>query len=151
MALTEKILYKRKLLLKLLLLIFPLSLVSVFFITIKTHILWEDGPDIYLYGFPFSWITQQTWVNSLERQFYILPLLIDLIVFLLLFICTFYLARLYKITLTKYFIPIILATWTICLVSIWPFLKEAYICGWWPHWTIDNYSVIGRQIYWGIH
>jgi len=136
---------------KLLLLVLPLSILSNFYIVFKTHIQWEDGPDISVYGFPFYWITQQTWVNSLERQFYLLQLILNLTLFSLFYVALFYLTRFHKVTANNNFKFLILTVWVVCLIIIYPFLKEAYVCGWFPHWSIDDYSVLDRQLYWGIH
>lgn len=130
---------------------FPLAVVSNFYITFKTHIHWVDGPDIYVYGFPFSWISQQTWVNSLERHFFILELVLNLSVFSAFYISIFYLTGLHRKIFHRFFIIVGCVIWIVCGFLIFPFLHEAYICGWWPDWRITDYYVLDRQFYWGIH
>lgn len=136
---------------KILLFVFPIAVMSNFYITFKTHIQWVDGPDIYVYGFPFSWITQQTWVNSLERHFYILQLLLNLATFSIVYGLLIFLLRFHRVVAKRYFLWLTLGVWTVVLLILYPFFKEAYYCGWWPDWSISNYSILNREFHWGIH
>jgi hypothetical protein len=59
----------------------PLAFLSFALITQRFNVT-TDGGYSQMYGFPFPYITE-TWVNTFHHSVYILPMLVDLLVYLL--------------------------------------------------------------------
>jgi len=123
----------------------PLSLILILYVTLKLEVK-TDGGYSRLYGFPFSFITNN-YGGTGHFNVYILPLLMD---FLLSFLCVFILFKVFKkdkyVFSNKfaYFLYFLALVPVVCFF-FWSNESEVF-------WlNPETYEILSRDLYFGIY
>jgi apolipoprotein N-acyltransferase len=86
--------------------VLPFAFLSFALITQQFHVT-TDGGYSWMYGFPFPYITE-TWVTTFHHSVYILPMLVDFLIYLLVAIGLFVLLQSAGLVLRSHWFTIIL-------------------------------------------
>ena len=86
--------------------VLPLAFLSFALVTQQFHVT-TDGGYSRMYGFPFPYITE-TWATTFHHTVYILPILVDFLIYLLVVIGMFVFIQSFGIVLKSHWFTIIL-------------------------------------------
>jgi len=98
-----------------------LTIISFACFTKWWFVLPVDAPDTFMYGFPFIWVSNG-WHTSMSNNIFVVPLLLDLLIFYLIWHAVIYCSKrlIGSLKVPKFIIKTTyLVTLLICFVSIW--------------------------------